>query len=60
MDTDIDTRAGRVNPAEKEKTMKINMKEELRKVVIKEYVAEDGKVFATEQACLDQIGRAHV
>ena len=28
MDTDIDTRAGRVNPAEKEKTMKINMKEE--------------------------------
>ena len=31
--------------------MKINMKEELRKVVIKEYVACDGKVFATEQAC---------
>lgn len=25
MDTDIDTRAGRVNPAEKEKTMKIQM-----------------------------------
>ena len=46
-------RAGRVNPAEKEKAMKINMKEELRKVVIKEYVACDGKVFATEQACLD-------
>lgn len=53
MDTDIDTRAGRVNPAEKEKTMKINTKEELRKVVIKEYVACDGKVFATEQGCLD-------
>ena len=53
MDTDIDTRAGRVIPAEKEKTMKINMKEELRKVVIKEYVACDGKVFATEQGCLD-------
>ena len=33
--------------------MKINMKEELRKVVIKEYVACDGKVFATEQGCLD-------
>ena len=53
MDTDIDTRAGRVNPAEKEKTMKINMREELRKVVIKEYVACDGKVFATEQGCID-------
>ena len=25
MDTDIDTRAGRVNPAEKEKTMRIQM-----------------------------------
>ena len=33
--------------------MKINMKEELRRVVIKEYVACDGKVFATEQGCLD-------
>ena len=33
--------------------MKINMKEEIRKVVIKEYVACDGKVFATEQGCLD-------
>lgn len=53
MDTDIDIRAGRVIPAEKEKTMKINMKEELRKVIIKEYVACDGKVFATEQGCLD-------
>ena len=27
MDTDIDARAGRVNPAEKEKTMKINMRD---------------------------------
>ena len=33
--------------------MKINTREELRKVVIKEYVACDGKVFATEQGCLD-------
>ena len=33
--------------------MKINMREELRKVVIKEYVACDGKAFATEQGCLD-------
>ena len=53
MDTDIDTRAGRVNPAEKEKAMKINMREELKKITIKEYVACDGKVFATEQGCLD-------
>ena len=43
----------RAIPAEKEKTMRINMREELRKVVIKEYVACDGKVFATEQGCLD-------
>ena len=53
MDTDIDTRAGRVNPAEKEKTMKINSRTEMREVTIKEYIAEDGKVFDTEQACLD-------
>lgn len=51
MDTDIDTRAGRVNPAEKEKTMKINSRTEMREVTIKEYIAEDGKVFDTEQAC---------
>ena len=51
MDTDIDTRAGRVIPAEKEKTMKIRRRTEIQEVTIKEYVAEDGKVFDTEQAC---------
>ena len=29
MDTDTDARAGRVNPAEMEETMKINMREEM-------------------------------
>lgn len=33
--------------------MKINSRTEMREVTIKEYIAEDGKVFATEQACLD-------
>ena len=53
MDTDIDTRAGRVIPAEKEKTMKIRKRTELKQVTINEYVAYDGKVFATEQGCID-------
>ena len=55
MDTDTDTRAGRVNPAEKEKAMKINMKEELRKVVIKEFLFPDDEYcdafFGGETPC---------
>ena len=33
--------------------MKIRRRTEIQEVTIKEYVAEDGKVFATEQGCLD-------
>ena len=33
--------------------MKINRRTEIRKVTVIEYIAEDGKAFATEQACLD-------
>ena len=33
--------------------MKIRKRTEVKEVTIKEYVAEDGKVFATEQACLE-------
>ena len=51
-DTDIDARAGRVNPAEKEKTMKTIQTKEMREVVITTYIAKDGKEFDLKSDCI--------